>query len=42
MEAHNQRYGVENTGTGVRFWFELPLVEVEDPEEDGEEDDQHP
>ncbi len=36
MEAHHQRYGVENTGTGVRFWFELPLVEVEEPGEDGE------
>ncbi|MDO4323852.1 MAG: HAMP domain-containing sensor histidine kinase [Lachnospiraceae bacterium] len=23
MEAHHQKYGVENCGDGVRFWFEL-------------------
>lgn len=32
MEAHRQAYGVENTDTGVRFWFELELARIQDDE----------
>ena len=30
MELHGQEYGVENTMDGVRFWFTLPEVELEE------------
>lgn len=39
MEAHHQAYDVENTETGVRFWFELELADFDD-EEDAEEADE--
>lgn len=29
MESHRQKYGVENTPDGVRFWFELDLAQGE-------------
>ena len=36
MEAHQERYGVENTENGVRFWFCLPLADM--AEDDIDED----
>lgn len=34
MEAHGQRYGVENIDKGVKFWFELELSDLNDEEQD--------
>ncbi|MEG0852798.1 MAG: ATP-binding protein, partial [Angelakisella sp.] len=32
MELHGADFGVENTQDGVRFWFLLPTVTLEEPE----------
>lgn len=32
MELHQQAFGAENTVDGVRFWFELELMDFEDSE----------
>ena len=37
MEAHRMDYGVENIEGGVRFWFCLPLAEIGDETDLGED-----